>query len=95
VKIKFTKLAQRDLEYIEEYIFNDNPPAAKRVIWYIIERIETLLPANPAIGRPGSVLGTRELVITKYPYVVPYRVDNGELRILRVLHTSIKFPQKT
>jgi len=53
---------------------------------------ESLLLAQPASGRPGRVIGTRELVIGGLPYVVPYRVRDNDIEILRVLHTSRRFP---
>lgn len=91
MEIKWTKLAQEDLECIQKYIYDDNPKAAKKVVFYIIDKIETILPTNPSAGKAGRVLGTRELVIAKYPYIVPYRVRENEVHVLRVLHTSRKW----
>lgn len=91
MQIKWTKLAQEDLESIQKYIYDNNPKAAKEVVLHIIGRVEVLILENNAIGRAGRVLGTRELVITKYPYIVPYRVKNDEIHVLRVLHTSRKW----
>ena len=54
--------------------------------------MEATLPGRPAIGRPGRVLGTRELVIGRLPYIVPYRVREKDIEILRVLHTSRRWP---
>jgi plasmid stabilization system protein ParE len=48
---------------------------------------EALL-GNPALGRPGRVLGTRERVIGGLPYTVPFRMREKDIEILRVLHTS-------
>jgi len=91
MQIKWTKLAQEDLESIQKYIYDNNPKAAKEVVLHIIDRVEVLIPKNNAIGRAGRVLGTRELVITKYPYIIPYRVKNDEIHVLRILHTSRKW----
>ncbi|MEI7475671.1 MAG: type II toxin-antitoxin system RelE/ParE family toxin [bacterium] len=91
MQIRWTKLAQQDLECIQKYIYDNNPKAAKEVVLHIIDRIEILIPENTAIGRTGRVLGTRELIITKYPYIVPYRVKDNQIQILRVLHTSMKW----
>jgi plasmid stabilization system protein ParE len=33
-----------------------------------------MLPEQPGMGRPGRVSGTRELVVLKTRYIVPYRV---------------------
>jgi toxin ParE1/3/4 len=91
MQIKWTKLAQEDLESIQKYIYDNNPTAAKEVALHIINRVEILIPENNAIGKAGRILGTRELVITKYPYIVPYRLKNDEIQVLRVLHTSRKW----
>ncbi len=89
--IKWTKLAEHDLEAIVEYISQDHPAAAIRVALEIIEQTETLT-AYPASGRAGRVLGTRELVIGQLPYITAYRVVDRQIQILRVLHTSRRWP---
>jgi addiction module RelE/StbE family toxin len=71
----------------------DNPEAATRVI----ERIRTAirrLAASPAIGRPGRVEGTRELVITGTPYIVPYRVRGDVVEVITVLHSAQRWPAR-
>jgi addiction module RelE/StbE family toxin len=93
LRLRWTRLAERDLDEIAAYIGQDNPAAAARVILELIDQVETLLPAHPAIGRPGRVVGTRELVIGELPYVIPYRVRGQDLEILRVLHTSRRWPE--
>src|SRR6478752_913267 len=63
-----------DLAVLPAYIEQDDPSAARRVALHIIENVienvETLLPGNPEIGRPGRVPGTRELVIPRTPFIV-------------------------
>ncbi len=44
------------------------------------------------MGRPGRVPGTRELVISGLPFILPYIEKKGAIYILRVLHTSMKWP---
>lgn len=91
MEIRFTELATEDLQSIKEYIYENNKKAAKEVVAHIIESIETIIAPNPSAGRAGRVLRTRELVITKYPYIVPYQVRENTIYILRVLHTSRKW----
>lgn len=90
-RVKFSKSATNDLKAIKKYICADNILAAQDVVSHIIEKIETVLVPNPSAGRAGRVLRTRELVITKYPYIVPYQVREDVIYILRVLHTSRKW----
>lgn len=90
-KVKFTSSSLKDLKSIQEYIYENNRKAAQKVVAHIIEKIETVIIPNPAAGRAGRVLRTRELVISKYPYIVPYQVRDDVIYILRVLHTSRKW----
>ena len=90
-KVKFSASSLKDLKSIQEYICEDNREAAKEIVAHIIEKIETVIVPNPGAGRAGRVLITRELVISKYPYIVPYQVREDVIYILRVLHTSRKW----
>ena len=90
-KVKFSKSALSDLNSIQKYIYENNREAAKKVISHIIEKIENVIVPNPAAGRAGRVLRTRELVITKCPYIIPYQVSDDVIYVLRVLHTSRKW----
>lgn len=93
MRLLWTKLAESDLDEIATYIGQDNPAAAARVVLELIERVESLLGKHPAIGTAGRVLGTRELVIGGLPYIVPYRVREKDIEILRVFHTSRRWPE--
>jgi toxin ParE1/3/4 len=46
------------------------------------------------VGRTGRVTGTRELVIADTPFIVPYRVQYGQVEILRVFHHSLPWPDQ-
>jgi toxin ParE1/3/4 len=93
MQIVWLKTALKNLDDIAEYIAQESPQAASQAV----EAIETqvnLLASQPALGRPGRVLGTRELVISKTHYLVPYRIKNNTVEILRVFHTSRRPPNK-
>ena len=91
MKIKWLKLASRDLEHVETYIAQESPATAIQVILRIIDAVE-LLADQPGIGRSGRVEGTRELVVTGTPFIVPYRLKNSYIEILRVYHQARKWP---
>jgi len=91
LKIRWLKLAARDLEQIEAYIARENPAAAVGVVLRVVEAVE-LLAEQPGIGRPGQIEGTRELVINGTPFLVPYRQKDGYVEILRVYHHSRCWP---
>jgi len=92
MKIAWSPEAIEDLISLHAYIAEDNPAAARRTVQHIVESIEQLLPDNPRIGRAGRVPGTRELVIPRSPYIVPYRLQRTTIQILRVYHAARRWP---
>jgi toxin ParE1/3/4 len=92
VRVRWLRRALRNLEEEADYIARDDPQAAAQV-----ERIAAsvdLLASQPALGRPGRVPGTRELIITGTPYIDPYRVRDDTVEILRVFHGARRWPEK-
>jgi toxin ParE1/3/4 len=85
--------AVADLAALRAYIAQDDPAAAQRVALHIIRNVETLLPSSPEMGRPGRVSGTRELVIPRTPYIVPYRLVRNTIQVLRVFHGARRWPE--
>jgi toxin ParE1/3/4 len=83
-----------DLIALRAHISEDNPVTAKRIALHILYCVEHLLSENPLLGHSGRVRGTRELVIPKTPFVVPYRVRDGKLEILRVYHHARRWPER-
>ena len=94
MRLRWTRRAERDLDDIAAFIGQDSPAAAARVVLELIDQTEKLLTRHVALGRPGRVLGTRELVIGGLPYIIPYRVRDNDIEILRVLHTSRRWPSE-
>ncbi|MDY4315930.1 type II toxin-antitoxin system RelE/ParE family toxin [Pectobacterium actinidiae] len=82
-----------NLEAEYRYIAQDHPQAASQFVDEA-QRLTESLPQQPAIGRPGRVPGTRELVLMHYPYIIPYRMKDNMLQILRVFHTHRRLPAK-
>ena len=82
-----------DLAALRAHIEQDNPAAAQRVGLHILHSVETLLPNSPEMGRPGRVPGTRELVIPRTPFIVPYRLVGNTIQILRVFHGARRWPE--
>ena len=85
--------AIEDLAALRAYIEQDDRAAAQRVALHIIRNVETLFSSNPEMGRPGRVPGTRELVIPKTPFIVPYRLVGTTIQILRVYHGRRRWPE--
>ena len=89
-RIEWKKEARADFRAIINYIADDNPDAAQDLKDTIDGLIDGL-PQNSEIHRIGRVPKTREIVIPKN-YIVVYAETRSLIRILRVLHTSRKWP---
>jgi toxin ParE1/3/4 len=93
VRVKWLRAAIASLVAETEFIASDNPDAAMRVEISVKEGVDRL-SRFPAMGRPGRVPGTRELVIPGTPYIIPYRVRRETLEVLQVFHGSRKWPKR-
>jgi toxin ParE1/3/4 len=94
VRLVWSPQAVEDLAALRAYIERDDPAAARKTALRIIEAVDTLIPANPKVGRPGRVPGTRELVIARTPFVVPYRLREGRIEVLRIFHGARRWPER-
>lgn len=93
MRVRWLHAALRNLDIEAEYIARDNPEAAAGAVIAIQASVERL-SNHPSMGRPGRVPGTRELVVSGTPYVIPYRVRGEEVQILRVFHGARKWPRR-
>ena len=92
MQVVWLKSALNNLDEIAEYISQESSQAAQQVVDLIVEQVNQLT-AQPALGRSGRVVGTRELVVSNSHYLVPYRIKNNQVEILRVFHTSRRPPK--
>ncbi|MDO8262177.1 MAG: type II toxin-antitoxin system RelE/ParE family toxin [Gallionella sp.] len=74
-----------------DYIAQDNPLAAVSQGDRIDEQVDQLLQ-HPQMGRPGRKQGTRELVISRTPFIVVYRLKGKRIELLRLLHGAQMWP---
>jgi toxin ParE1/3/4 len=93
MEIVWRASALNDVEAIREFIEQDNPHAAARVLTAIRDAVNRL-GRHPSLGRAGRVEGTRELIISNAPYIVAYRVVEDQVRILAVIHASRQWPRR-
>jgi plasmid stabilization system protein ParE len=91
MRVRWLRKALANLGAEAEYVAADDPELALQMFDYVISKVATLADF-PGLGRPGRVPGTRELVIDRFPLLVPYRVLRDELHVLRVFHTRRKPP---
>jgi toxin ParE1/3/4 len=75
-----------------DYIAQQNPLAAIGQDEQIEQQIGALVGTPPISGRPGRKPGTRELVISKTPFIAVFRVKGQTIEILRLLHSAQQWP---
>ncbi len=93
MRTRWTRPALADLEAIGDFVARDNANAADRVVRRIVEAVAGLKD-HPHLGRTGRIMGTRELVIAEMPNVVSYRVADGDVQVLAVIHGVRRWPDK-
>ena len=93
MRVKWLRAARANLIAVSEYIAHDNPDAAAKTVAAIVKAVATL-EHFPALGRPGRISGTRELVVSETPYIVPYRVRGDIVQLIRVFHAARKWPDQ-
>ncbi|UIJ94221.1 type II toxin-antitoxin system RelE/ParE family toxin [Sinorhizobium meliloti] len=90
-RIRWTLQALRRLDDIGAFIEKDNPDAAARVVARTVAAVDSLADL-PGTGRVGRIKGTREIVLTDIPYIIPYRVGR-DIEIITVMHAHPKWPR--
>jgi toxin ParE1/3/4 len=93
VIIAWSPRAIAHLADLRAYIARDNPGADGRIAMTLLAAVERLVEL-PNLGRPGRVVGTRELVVPGTPYVIPYRLRGDRLEIIAVFHGRQKWPKR-
>jgi toxin ParE1/3/4 len=93
MRVRWLRKALANLDAEASYIATEDPAAARLVVARVLTAVDRLTE-QPALGRPGRVPGTRELVVPKTRYIVPYRVRKETVEILRVFHASRRLPER-
>lgn len=90
MKVNWTAQAGQDRRETRSRIAQDNLPAAVELDNNITRKAERLA-RHPAMGRPGRLPETRELVVHSN-YVLLYTVTDEAVVILRLLHARQRWP---
>ncbi|MFT3974630.1 MAG: type II toxin-antitoxin system RelE/ParE family toxin [Amaricoccus sp.] len=86
-RVRFSRRALADLAAIHEWLSERSPAAADRVV-NAIEDSAAHLADNPLMGkREARGLG-RFLIVSRYRYVLSYRVEGDRVEIVYVFHPS-------
>ncbi len=93
-RLRYAVRSRRDLEAIEKYHLD---VAGDVVADRIIDAIQSQAEKIAALGlmfRPGIRQGTRECVMTRYPYILVYRIGAHRAEIVRVIHQRAEYFQR-
>lgn len=93
MRVRWLRRALRNLDEEASFIAAEDAVAARLVVARVLEAVAQLAE-QPGLGRPGRVPGTRELIVSRTRYIVPYRVRGDTVEILRVFHTSRRLPHR-
>lgn len=83
MQVRWLRGALANMDAAYDYLAAENSIAAFGFADEIKKAIEQL-KEFPSSGRPGRVPSTREIVVNRYRFIIPYRVVGNELQILRV-----------
>jgi plasmid stabilization system protein ParE len=86
VRVTWSPSALREIALAVDYLTAFNPRAAARLAETLLAT-GNILAHFPHRGRRVAGSEMRQLV-TAYPYFIRYRIVPGEVRILRVRHSS-------
>lgn len=91
LNLQHSKKALQNLNNISEYYENQSPGLGHEFARYYNDQISKL-KSFPNMCRPGIRIGTREMVMHDFPYIVVYRVKNSYIQIVTVYHQKLKQP---
>ena len=80
-----------DLERQLAIVEVDRPATALKIAELVVNATQRLIDF-PLSGRHGALADTREIVLTRYPYIIVYSVIGGTVFILNVYHHHQLWP---
>lgn len=83
--VKFRDRAEGDLAEIAEYIAADNPVRAASFVNELVDRCLAIAD-RPLAARERPEIGAGVRLVVHGRYVLIYRIDDGDILILRVVH---------
>ena len=88
--LDWSKRARPDLDRIYDYYLEAAPfDIAEQAISTILAQARRIARLN-LVYRPGR-RGTREAVVSRFPFTVIYRIEPRKIRVVRVLHQAREY----
>ena len=91
MKVRYTDSAADEIDNIFAYIAQRNPIAARSVVARV-EQTVSALADFPNMAQMTDEPEIRRMPVGRYPLLVFYTVENMEIVILHVRHTSRQWP---
>jgi toxin ParE1/3/4 len=91
MRIRWTRAAAEDLEHIKDYLTEHHPQFVQSTVIELYETIRSL-KTSPRRGRLGREEGTRELALSRLPYIVAYRIKEQAVEVLHIFHAAQNRP---
>ena len=85
-RIEWSIDALSDLQSISEYIEQDRSVETANRVTRLIYDVIRSLSRHPERGRVGRFKDTREVVVSRTPYVVLYRISSERVIVLNIVH---------
>ena len=92
MRLKLLTDAKKDIGEAISHLKKTDPDAIDGLLTAINKSLSLIL-ANPNVGRPVSGKMMRLWSIPNWPYVIPYRIRNESIEVLRVWHTRRDRPE--
>jgi addiction module RelE/StbE family toxin len=92
MQIRYTTLATSDIRTAFRYIARDAGEATALSILARVRGSIASLADFSEQGKTGRVKSTRELVVLQTPFIAVYRIKDGEVHILAVIHGARRWP---
>jgi addiction module RelE/StbE family toxin len=93
MQVKWLRRALENLDDEAAHITKDSPRVAAEFVVHMRDSA-AMLADQPNMGQPGRISGTRELIVTRFSYILPYRVRGDSVEVLRLFHTARQWPKR-
>ena len=91
MRLEISATAVVDLESIADYIAEDSPDRADRMV-LSIERKIALIASRPRLYRLRPEIGENVRLAVVYPFVILYRVMDTLIRVERIVYGGRNLP---
>ena len=91
MKVRFTRPAQADLKRIFDYVSQENPSEASRLVTRLMERA-LAIGNSPSAGLETDEPNARVVVVPNLRYFIFYTIARDEVQITHIRHTSRQRP---